>query len=213
MLSALVDLLYPPSCVACAAPAAGVLCGRCASELPRTGRLCGRCALPVHPHPCRPRGFDSARSAVWYEGSARDALLRFKLGGERRAAKAFAALMSPLVPDGAVTFVPATRRSVSERGFNPAEVLAEQVAARGRTRALLRKVRETDDQAGLSSGQRRANLAGAFAPVQTERTIWPTDVVLIDDILTTGATAEACANALKAAGTRRVHVVTFARTR
>jgi predicted amidophosphoribosyltransferase len=108
----------------------------------------------------------------------------------------------------AVAFVPATRRSVHERGFNPAEELARPIAngMKAPLRRLLTKTRDTADQAGLGPAQRRANLAGAF-----EAKAAPRRVLLVDDIFTTGATADACAAALIAAGATTVDVVTFAR--
>ena len=108
-----------------------------------------------------------------------------------------------------MTWVPSTRRSGTVRGFTPAEELARPLARALvlPVRRLLAKTRETKDQAGLSRRERRENQIGAFAPVARV----PTRVLLVDDIMTTGATADACASALKAAGARRALVVTFAR--
>jgi predicted amidophosphoribosyltransferase len=149
-----------------------------------------------------------------YEGPAREALKAFKLAGERRSARALAAWMFPvarsLLPVDALTWVPATRRSEAERGFVPAAELARALArALGVPAArLLVKVRATRDQAELGREARRANLAGAFVPVGPV----PARVLLVDDVLTTGATIEACAHALVAGGGREVSVVTFARS-
>jgi len=108
-----------------------------------------------------------------------------------------------------VTWVPSTRRSEAARGFNPARELARPLArSLGRIAApLLAKTRETRDQAELSRAERRANQRDAFVA----RMQPPDRVLLVDDIMTTGATADACADALKKAGARRVCVVTFAR--
>jgi predicted amidophosphoribosyltransferase len=108
-----------------------------------------------------------------------------------------------------LTWVPSTRRSEAERGFNPAEELARRLARALELRALplLRKTRETADQAGLSGAGRRENLRGAFAA--TGRV--PERVLLVDDVMTTGTTVDECAAALKASGAKRVNVVTFAR--
>lgn len=206
MLRAVLDLLYPRGCPACGAPGDGAFCSACRANMTWITDACDLCALP-HVGTCRARTFDSAAAAVLYEGPARDALLRFKVGGERRAARAFASAMLPRLPDMPTTFVPSTRRAVAERGFNPAEAIAR---ATGRPiLPLLRKARNTIDQSGLGRAARAANLDSAFEPTQES----PDEVILIDDIMTTGATAEACANALKRAGARRVLVVTFARTR
>ncbi len=108
-----------------------------------------------------------------------------------------------------VAWVPSTRRSEAERGFNPAEELARHLARllHLRARPLLRKARDTADQAGLSRAARRANLSGAFAAAARI----PARVLLVDDVMTTGTTVDECAGALKASGAKRVNVVTFAR--
>lgn len=156
--------------------------------------------------------FARARAACVYDGPARDAVKAFKLLGERRAARALAQRMiAPAAGlDGdVITWVPSTRASESARGFNPAEELARPLAwaLRLPARRLLSKRRETRDSAGLSREQRIANLWDAFAEVGPVAG----HVLLVDDILTTGATADECARALLCAGAREVTVVTFAR--
>jgi ComF family protein len=137
--------------------------------------------------------------------------MSFKLGGERRAARPMARMMARNVRDlaaDAITFVPASRTSMAERGFNTAHELARSLAHLVRTPCigLLRKTRETADQAALGRDQRRVNLSGAFRAGHT-----PRRVLLVDDVMTTGATADACARALRAAGALDVMVLTFAR--
>jgi ComF family protein len=137
--------------------------------------------------------------------------MSFKLGGERRAARPMAAMIAQRVgriDADLITFVPASRASTAERGFNTARELARALApAVGvRCAGALEKTRETSDQAALGRTERRRNLAGAFRarPVGGR-------IVLVDDVMTTGATADGCARALKEAGAREVIVVTFAR--
>lgn len=136
--------------------------------------------------------------------------MTFKIGGERRAARTLVRAMLDVAPRDAtvVTFVPATPGAMRARGFNPAHELARHVA-RGlgvRCVPLLRKLRDTADQAGLTREQRRANLTSAFVARAAG-----SPVLLIDDILTTGATADACARALRAAEIERIGVLTAAR--
>jgi len=182
---------------------------------------CAKCGKPERAPvarcgDCRGRdlAFDRARAAASYEGPAREALKTFKIGGERRTAAVFARWMVPaalsLGPAECVTWVPSTRRSDAQRGFTPAEEIARPLGRRLSVpaRSLLAKIRETGDQASLGRAGRRANLDGAF----TARGRIGGRILLVDDIMTTGSTADACAVALKAAGARRVLVVTFART-
>jgi ComF family protein len=181
---------------------------------------CAKCGKPERaPVPrcgdCRERelAFDRARAAASYEGPARDALKAFKIGGERRMARTLARWMIPAALSlggvNVVTWVPSTRRSDAARGFTPAEELARPLARALAlpARKLLGKTRETRDQAALSRRERRDNQRDAFAANARP----PERVLLVDDIMTTGATADACASALKAGGARRVLVVTFAR--
>ncbi len=139
--------------------------------------------------------------------------MAYKLGGERRAARIMATwLIDPAArlcrPD-VITWVPSTRRSERKRGFDPAAELAREFAAIVGMVPVpaLRKVRETKDQSGLAAEARRANVAGAFSAPRTLRG----GVLLVDDILTSGATADACSAALLAAGASRVEVLTVAR--
>jgi ComF family protein len=114
------------------------------------------------------------------------------------------------LPVTVVTWVPLSSRRRARRGFDQAELLARSVAARRGVAAarLLRRVRDTRAQARLRGADRRRALAGAFTPVRAP----PERVLLVDDVLTTGSTVAACAEALVAAGARRVDVLTAARS-
>lgn len=146
-----------------------------------------------------------------YAGPARDAIMAFKLGGERRAGRWMSAQMVPLLRRDArlVTFVPSGKQGMRERGFNPAEVLARGIGriAALPVRPLLVRRRQTADLGGMSKAARETALAHAFEARSVRN-----DVVLVDDLLTTGATANACAQALRDAGAKDVHVITLART-
>ncbi len=154
---------------------------------------------------------EAARSACVYAGPARDAVKAFKLLGERRTARWLAARMTVATREleaNVVTWVPATRASEAARGFNPAEELARPLARflRLPAKQLLIKRRETLDSAGLSREERRVNLYEAFVAKKARG-----HVMLVDDILTTGATAAECAAVLIQAGAQSVSLVTFAR--
>jgi len=217
-MRALADLIFPPSCLSCRRPGARFLCVACEAAFPWIAQMCARCGRPTaravldcadcrEPAPA----FSIARAPAAYRGVARDVLMTFKLGGERRAARRMAARMAACAQRmlvDVITFVPASRTSMAERGFNTAQELAHGVAQHLRRPCVrtLRKVRETADQASLDRAGRRRNLDGAFVSLRV-----PERVLLVDDVMTTGATADACARALRAAGAFEVMVVTFAR--
>jgi len=222
MLDELVALAVPPRCAACRAPgrrAADVLCGDCRRALAWLGAgCCARCALPL-PHgagcPARDAPFDCAWSAVAYEGAARDALHALKFRAARPLAGVMAAQIAAnapprlLSPGAVLVPVPAHPARLRSRGFDPAELLARSLARRAGLplRAALRRDRARSRQLGASREERlRAGRLG-FAP----RGPAPPQVVLVDDVHTTGATLGACAAQLRAAGCKRVVAVTWAR--
>jgi ComF family protein len=163
--------------------------------------------------------YDYARAAAVYGGVMRDALHRFKFGGRRTLAQPLADLAveqcGATLPDGigAVVPVPLARDREWERGFNQAALLAERIAKRLDVpirAGWLARQRATKPQSDLPAAERSANVRGAFraAPAVADR-----HVLLVDDVLTTGATLGECARALRAAGARRIGALTVARVR
>jgi predicted amidophosphoribosyltransferase len=156
--------------------------------------------------------FACARAAVVYDEPVRRLVAGWKERGLRRLADAAAAVVAERLPrpDAAlVTFVPADPDRRLRRGHHPADRLARALAERWELpcTGLLERSPGTR-QRGRSVAERRRNVSGAFRAVARP----PVHVVLVDDVYTTGATATAAASALRAAGARRVEVVTFART-
>lgn len=214
------DLLLPQRCLVCAAPGAQV-CHACASSLPRlTPPWCDRCGAPTawpvqRCSECSGRrvAFACARAAVEYDARVRRIVAAWKERGLRRLAAWAASVVAETVdrPDAeCVAFVPADVNRRLRRGHHPAEQLARALASTWELalEPALVRVRGSPRQRGLTRLDRRRNVAAAF---HAERRV-PSTVVLVDDIYTTGATANASASALRKAGARHVEVVTFART-
>jgi predicted amidophosphoribosyltransferase len=185
---------------------------RCISCRARGPMLCGTCAPPIAPDPTDLKLAGVTRcGAPWrYEGHARDLVLALKLRGRRAAAEPLAAAIVGWLPDppAVVTWVPGRRADIRRRGFDHAEAIARAVAAHYQVgaRALLRRISAAPDQTTLSRAQRLSNLGHVFAAAGS-----PLEVLLVDDLVTTGATLNACATALKRAGARRITAVAACR--
>ncbi|MBI3968882.1 MAG: ComF family protein [Chloroflexi bacterium] len=151
-----------------------------------------------------------------FEGPVREAIHLFKYRRSRHFAEPLATLLSVVVPArvDAVVAVPMHPNKIRERGYNQAELLCDQLAARGlgaeRLRSL-RKIRDTQPQVGLTGVGRRENLRGAFS--WQGASLADRHILVVDDVCTTGATLDACASALKAAGAISVVGIVVARAR
>lgn len=199
MLAALLDLVLPMTCASCATPGRE-LCAGCAAEL---------LAPPLGRHSPRPRppGLPELVVARAYDGAARAALLahkergRLRLVGPLGMALGQALRVLELPQTALVVPVPSSRAAVRSRGFDHARRLAHSGArAAGlRSRPLLLPARAVADQSGLTASGRAANLAGAL---RARRDLTGVDVVVVDDVVTTGATLVEAARALSAAGAR-----------
>lgn len=217
--------MLPPACLLCSEPVPeregdALICSLCRvrwRSIPHP--LCGRCGQPsVKDFECRlcrewPEGLSQVRSAVWLDGSARKAVHCLKYEGWSRAAEAMAQAMStlePLTTGVCLIPIPLGARRLRARGYNQSERIASLLGASVglpvRT-DVLRRMRETPTQTALTPEARHANVAGAFHAGMVRGI----QVVLVDDVFTTGATLAAAGAALKEAGAARVEAVTFAR--
>lgn len=195
-----------PGCLACLPRLLGPCCARCGAPTAWPVNRCLECSG-------RRLAFASARAAVAYRGPVRPLVVAWKERGLRLLAEEAATIIVGTVERpgvDALVFVPPDGDRSVKRGHHPAESLARElggpwdvpiVNALGRTRT-------PRPQRGLSLSARRGNVAGAFVA----RSRVPARLALVDDVYTTGATASAASTALRAAGARRIEVVTFART-
>jgi competence protein ComFC len=237
--SRFLDFLYPPSCALCDCNLThgAALCGSCEAGLPRLAEpFCMRCGEMFHgeiddafecPNCHKVRfAFQFARPAMVRDESTLELVHRLKYGRQIHLAEplgnlAFEAFKDPrlaVARDGGWPLVPVPLhpRRLRDRHFNQAAEIARVV---GRLAGLpvieaLRRVRETDTQTRLSRKQRMENLRGAFEVSRGGRK-WldgrPPGAVIVDDVLTTGSTVNACARVLRRAGLRRLVVVTVMR--
>ncbi|ROP91172.1 ComF family protein [Stella humosa] len=227
------DVLLPPRCLACGTIVAadGALCPTCWSTITFiSAPCCRRCGVPFAFDPgagtecaeCirQPPGFERARSAVRYDDASRPLILGFKHADRTHAAPAYAAWMAraagPLLAEADVVVpVPLHWSRLIYRRYNQAAMLAMALGRLGRRPAVpdaLVRRRRTPTQGLLRRLGRFRNVAGAFAVHPRRRAaISGKRVLLVDDVLTTGATVEACVRALRGTGAAAVDVVTLAR--
>jgi ComF family protein len=176
----------------------------------------GRCAL------CRrgALGFDAAYSFGFYENELRKLIQLFKYGRVPTLSAPLGRLLARALPReqnfDVIVPMPLHWRKRWQRGFNQSELLAREIGRRTHVplRHALRRIKNTPSQAGLTSAKRRRNVSGAFqASRRAKNRGWldGRSVLLIDDVMTTGATAASCARALKRAGARHVTLLTLAR--
>lgn len=217
------DLLFPPRCVGCGRVGAW-LCAECLDQIPRvdspfctrcggvvvTGDLCARCRTS-------PLRIDCIRSVAYFEGVLREAVHWLKYRGCTALAAPLGGLMAGYwvrqpMPADVVVPVPLHAARLRERGYNQAALLAHEMARRAGLavceQTLVRQ-RATAPQVELDAGQRKENVHGAFRC--SGDGLAGKQVLLVDDVCTTGATLEACAVALREGGARSIRALTLAR--
>ena len=218
------DWIYPPVCVNCG-KAGALLCDECLSKLPKVGKhFCSLCGKPLQPrHFCRHCGnaefhFKASRAPYLYDGPVSVMIKKLKYSGMLGLVPLLSGLLADYWkelnwdPDLIVP-VPLSKKRRGERGFNQSEMigrdLSRRIGVRCDPRALM-KQRDTVQQVGLDAAERRENLSGAFAAEPS--LVREKQILLLDDVMTTGSTFSECTNVLLEAGAKSVSCLSVATT-
>ncbi|MFD0986193.1 ComF family protein [Methyloligella solikamskensis] len=233
VFDAVADLLLPPVCIGCrtSIDRHGQLCGACWSKIDFiTSPICDRLGIPLPFETgevmlsaaamADPPAYDRARAAACYTTTMRELIQSFKYRDRQEGLPLFGRWLaqagSDILADADLLIpVPLHRSKLWSRRFNQSALLTSEVARLSGVPAevtLLKRTRKTMSQVGLSADQRRRNVSGAFG-VDAKRTesLKGASVVVVDDVITTGATIEACARVLRKAGAARVDALALAR--
>ena len=209
----IMNLLFPPRCVLC----------RRLLEKQETD-LCRSCRMeaPSYPHRKRKIQFLDSFAAVWYyEGTVRASLLRYKFRGARGYARCYGRILAMKLleaePDGfdLITWVPVSRLRKFRRGYDQVALLAQAVGQElgMEPEPVLKKIRHNPQQSRIrSEAARRANVLGVYR-VENPELVRGRRILLLDDILTTGATASECGKELRLAQAKEVHCAAVAAAR
>jgi ComF family protein len=232
-LTASVDLLLPPACLLCgrlmtSSEGNAPFCPACLNGMPPLGSAhCPCCARPYPAatsiHLCgtcleRPPAFSVVHAAGLYQGAAKDAVHRLKYRNQLTLAKPLGQLIGRTVGQGGAGFlphcivpVPLHPRRLRKRGYNQALELARPLARQLKApleTGLLQRVRHTPPQQELTAAARNGNVHRAFALTASAAQL---TILLVDDVMTTGATARECSRVLRAGGAAEVRVAVFGR--
>ena len=221
------DFALPPRCAGCGTIVGEVhsFCPDCWRQIEFLGDSgCSTCGLPLQGTEitscgaclARPPRIARTRAAVAYDELSRGLAIRLKYGRKVAIARTMARYMAPLVARGdnpVLVPVPLHRTRLWQRGFNQSALVAREISRRLGIAAdpfLLRRTKRTPPLKGMSRLQRRKAVSGAFN-VPDRSAVEGRTIILVDDVLTTGSTAEACARTLKRAGAARIELVSWAR--
>ncbi len=227
LIGSVVNFLYPAACPSCSSPTDNLtiapFCTACWKSMERyAGPSCSICGIPLsssYADRCRsclknPPAFIRASFFGLYDAMLASVVHHYKFLGMRRLSKPLADLLMFYDTTGidALVSVPLSLRGLKDRGFNQALLLAAALSREKRLPLIidvLRKVADTPPQVGLSAKERTANVKKAF--VCTGK-LSGMNILLIDDVMTTGATVNACSQQLLRSGARSINVLTLARS-
>lgn len=219
ILDTALSLVAPHQCVVCNAEGA-VLCKSCAATLPTLPSICYVCGKATkHNSPCQQHKSSSAPIAVYidtdYQGAIKKLIKAYKFDYKRSAAKDIAYFLQLNIPyldsDYVLTYVPATGSHIRERGFNHMQAVTKALAKMQKSKVTETLVRVTSvTQKGADRPTRKKQLANAFRPLASN--VVGKKLLLVDDVVTTGATIEATVKLLYKAGAQEVRVAVVART-
>lgn len=225
-IKGLLDVFFPPTCAFCGSFDENGLCKNCREKIEFIGNAgCKFCGYPSNKLKgtascdCKNErfAFEKAVSAAVYEGSLKDAIHRFKYYRKKVLAYAFSKLMEECYrnfindPVDFIISVPLFKRKETERGYNQSELLAGNL---GKllgipVKKFISRIKNTASQTKLGRAERKENVKSAFQYQGPES--MEAKVLLVDDIMTTGATINECCKTLKEAGKFKIYVLTLAR--
>jgi ComF family protein len=219
LLTPLLSLLAPHECLGCNAEGL-LVCGDCSRALPPAVPRCYGChradLLFKTCTVCRKQSdLYSVHAAVRYEGIAKDLIWKLKFGRARAAADEIAAILAVKTDFAGpkaviITHAPTATNRVRQRGYDQAALIAKALARKHKVPYMPLLLRLTKHkQVGATRAMRASQLSDAFRPIHAKH-IKDAHIILIDDVVTTGATLQAAAVTLKAAGARRVEAIVFA---
>lgn len=199
----LLDLVFPSKCALCQKLGDSSICPGCKAAFAR----CYPPALELKASPVK-----AIHSLYHYEGLAAEAIKRLKYGRVTSLARLMAdelhhyCIEAKLYKNVCIVPVPIANRRMRHRGFNQSELLSESMPAELLAPHLLKRVKYTKPQVGLNREQRLSNLMGAF---RANQSVVGKNILLVDDVTTTGGTAIAAGTALRNAGARSIQMVTY----
>ena len=207
LLESLASLLFPPRCAFCGKPGVHGVCSECEKALPY-------CKTPLHER----AEIGACLAPLKYEGIVREALLNYKFHAGQSRCTGFGDVLAQAVAEhfggefDIVTYVPVSKKRKQERGYDQSYLLARETCCHWSVapETLLQKTKDNVAQSSLSSREeRQKNVVGAYVAVNVDK-IKGKRILLIDDILTTGATLREAARVLREAGAERVICATLA---